>query len=116
MLEEQVKAWNDGDIEGFMNGYWNSEKTLFVSGGTIQKGWKSVLERYKKTYDSREKMGKLEFGELTIRLLSSTTAVANGVWKLHRANDEPWGRFTLIVEKKNEGWRITHDHTSSAEK
>ncbi len=116
VLEEQVQAWNSGSIEGYMQGYWNSDETRFVSGGTMQKGWKNVLERYKKSYDSREKMGTLEFNELTIRLLSPSTAVANGVWKLHRAGDEPWGRFTLIVEKKKEGWRITHDHTSSADR
>ena len=116
MLEEQVQAWNSGSIDGYMRGYWNSDDTRFVSGGTMQKGWKNVLERYKKSYDTREKMGTLEFNELTVRLLSPTTAVANGIWKLHRASDEPWGRFTLIVEKKKEGWRITHDHTSSADR
>lgn len=113
VLEAQVEAWNRGDIEGYMQGYWNSDSTEFLSGGSILRGWKNVLERYKKSYGTREKMGRLEFGELTIRMLSSTTAVAHGVWKLFRASDQPWGRFTLIVEKKKEGWRITHDHTSS---
>ncbi len=116
VLEDQVEAWNRGDIEGYMRGYWNSDSTQFVSGGSILRGWENVLERYKKNYDTRGKMGKLEFGELTIRLLSPTTAVAHGIWKLNRANDRPWGRFTLVVEKKKEGWRITHDHTSSAER
>ncbi len=126
LLHDQVEAWNRGDIEGFMQGYWNSDSTEFVSGGSILHGWKNVLERYKKNYGTREKMGKLEFGELMIRMLSPTSAVAQGVWKLYRANDQPWGRFTLIIEKKLEGrrqtatdslrWKITHDHTSSATK
>jgi ketosteroid isomerase-like protein len=115
VLQEQVDAWNRGDVVSYMEGYWKSDSTVFLSGGSILRGWETVLERYKSNYGSREKMGTLEFGELVIRLLSSTTAVVHGVWKLFREGDTPWGRFTLIVEKKREGWRITHDHTSSAE-
>ncbi|HEY4612349.1 MAG TPA: nuclear transport factor 2 family protein [Bacteroidota bacterium] len=116
VLTDQVEAWNRGDIEGFMRGYWNSDSTVFVSGGEIHRGYNTVLERYKKTYGTREKMGRLEFSELTIRPLAHDAAIAHGVWKLYRATDQPWGRFTLVVEKKAEGWRITQDHTSSAEK
>jgi len=114
LLADQVIAWNAGDVEGFMKGYWNSDSTEFVSGGNIVRGYREVLARYKKTYDTREKMGKLEFAELQIRTISSKFVLAAGVWKLHRAKDQPWGRFTLLIEKKPEGWRIIHDHTSSA--
>lgn len=116
VLQDQVAAWNRGDIEGYMQGYWNSDSTVFISGGSILYGWNRVLERYKKTYGTKEKMGRLEFRELAIRFLSPTVAIAHGVWKLHRSTDAPWGRFTLVVEKKAEGWRITQDHTSSATK
>jgi len=114
VLDDQVRAWNEGNIEEYMKGYWNSEETSFVSGGTITKGYGEVLARYKKGYGSREKMGTLTFEDLQIRLVSSSSAVATGVWRLQRSNDKPWGRFTLIVEKKPEGWRIVYDHTSSA--
>ena len=114
VLFDQVTAWNAGDIEGFMKGYWNSDSTVFLSGGTLTRGYSGVLSRYKKTYDTRGKMGKLEFSELQVRMIAPTFGVATGVWRLHRAKDQPWGRFTLLVEKKPEGWRIIHDHTSSA--
>lgn len=114
VLQDQVEAWNRGDIEGYMQGYWKSDSTVFVSGSSILYGWKNVLERYKRSYGTKEKMGRLEFHELTIRAVSPTVAIAHGVWKLYRATDAPWGRFTLILEKKQEGWRITHDHTSTA--
>ncbi len=114
VLDDQVKAWNNGDIDGYMKGYWNSEETVFVSGGTVTKGYAGVLARYKKGYDSREKMGSLTFQDLHIRVMSSASAVATGEWHLTRVNDKPWGRFTLILEKKSEGWRIVYDHTSSA--
>jgi len=116
LLTDQVEAWNRGDIDGYMKGYWNSDSTEFVGGGTIVRGYREVLARYHKSYGTREKMGKLEFDDLVIRRISPAAAIATGIWRLHRAADEPWGRFTLVIEKKPEGWRITHDHTSSAGK
>ncbi|MBM4160790.1 MAG: DUF4440 domain-containing protein [Ignavibacteria bacterium] len=112
VLTDQVDAWNRGEVEGYMKGYWDSDSTLFVSGGSVTRGYQELLARYRSSYGTREKMGRLEFSDLTIRLLSERAAVATGVWRLYRAQDEPWGRFTLIFEKKPDGWRITHDHTS----
>jgi ketosteroid isomerase-like protein len=114
ILLDQAFAWNAGDIDGYMEGYWNSDSTVFLSGGNLTRGYSSVLSRYRKSYDTREKMGRLEFAELEVRMITPTLGVATGVWRLYRTNDQPWGRFTLLVEKKPEGWRIVHDHTSSA--
>jgi len=113
VLDDQVAAWNNGDIEGYMRGYWNSDETIFVSGGTVVHGYNRVLSRYRKNYDSLEKMGRLSFDELQIRMMSPTTAVATGKWELKRSSDNPGGRFTLLLEMKPEGWRIVYDHTSS---
>jgi uncharacterized protein (TIGR02246 family) len=114
VLEAQREAWNRGDIEAYMDGYARSDETVFVSGDNVRRGWQSVLDRYKKSYNSREKMGTLTFADLEIKLLSNDTAVCLGRWHLQRANDEPHGRFTLILRKTKGGWRIVHDHTSSA--
>ncbi len=114
VLNRQVEAWNEGNIEEYMKGYWNSDETAFVSEGTVLRGYRQVLERYKKRYATREDMGTLAFEEFRIRLFSERAAVVTGVWRLKRSSDAPWGRFTLIVERKTEGWRIVYDHTSSA--
>ncbi len=114
VLVDQVKEWNEGNVEGYMKGYWNSDSTTFVSGGSVTRGYRDVLARYRKAYDTREKMGKLKFSELVIRKLATDLAIATGAWELTRSNDKPGGRFTLIFEKKPEGWRIVYDHTSSA--
>ena len=114
VLEAQVAAWNRGDVEGYMDGYWRSDETVFVSGDSLTRGWQTVLARYKKNYDSREKMGTLTFSDLEITSIGSDAAIAIGRWHLQRANDEPHGRFTLIFRKTRQGWRIVHDHTSSA--
>jgi ketosteroid isomerase-like protein len=113
VLDAQVAAWNRGDIEGFMEGYWRSPETVFVSGDTITHGWQTVLDRYRKGYSTREKMGTLAFSDLDIKLISKDAALATGRWQLQRAQDTPHGRFTLIFRKTKEGWRIVHDHTSS---
>ena len=115
VLDEQVLAWNKGDIDGFMNGYAKSDDTTFVSGDTITHGWQTVLDRYKSKYDSREKMGTLAFSELELKTMSKDLSVVNGRWRLTRANDTPHGRFTLVFRRTKVGWRIIHDHTSSAD-
>ena len=112
VLEAQRDAWNRGDIEGYMDGYDRSEKTVFVSGDKVARGWQTVLDRYKNTYDTREKMGVLTFSDLEITMLGTDSASVLGSWSLQRANDQPHGRFTLIFKRTNKGWRIVHDHTS----
>ena len=114
VLDAQAGAWNRGDIEGYMDGYDRSSDTVFVSGDRVTRGWQTVLARYKKTYDSREKMGVLTFSDLEITILSKDAALVLGRWHLQRSKDEPHGRFTLLFRKTKAGWKIVHDHTSSA--
>src|ERR1700724_839464 len=115
VLHAQQEAWNRGDIDAFMEGYRRSDETVFVSGDEVTRGWQKVLDRYKKKYSDRAKMGALTFSNLEITPLGNDAAVALGAWKLKRASDEPRGRFTLIFRRFSEGWRIVHDHTSAAE-
>ncbi len=112
VMNEQSEAWNRGDVEGFMQGYWKSDDLVFTSGDNVTRGWQSTLDRYKKTYDTREKMGELTFSDLEVTVLARDAAVVLGSWSLKRANDNPHGKFTLIFRKFKEGWRIIHDHTS----
>ena len=114
VLDAQRDAWNRGDIEGYMDGYERSDQTVFVSGDNVTRGWQTVLDRYKKTYNTREKMGTLSFSDLEITLPGKDAAVVLGRWHLQRTSDEPHGRFTLIFRKTKLGWKIIHDHTSSA--
>jgi len=114
VLQSQQGAWNRGDIDAFMNGYWHSDQTVFVSGDEVTRGWQKVLDRYKKKYSDRAKMGTLTFSDLEITTFSGDSAAALGSWKLNRANDQPHGRFTLIFRRFPDGWKIVHDHTSAA--
>ncbi|HMC64802.1 MAG TPA: nuclear transport factor 2 family protein [Gemmataceae bacterium] len=113
-LDDQVAAWNRGDLDGFMAGYWKSENLSFFSGKEHTKGWKATLERYHKRYQSEGKeMGKLSFRELRIEVLGSDSAYVRGRWQLKTKKERLGGLFTLILKKLPDGWRIVHDHTSS---
>lgn len=112
VMDDQAVAWNRGDIDGFMAGYWKSEKLTFLSGADVTRGWQPTLDRYKKSYDTRAKMGILTFSDLEITMLSKDAAVVLGSWSLARDKDNPHGKFTLIFRKFKDGWRIVMDHTS----
>jgi len=116
LLEDQVTAWNQGDLKGFMAGYWNSPELSFYSGNNKTKGWQETYDRYRKRYqDDGKEMGKLTFSELVLDSVGPETVIARGRWKLEMKADKPEGLFTLIVRKLPEGWRIVHDHTSAAD-
>ena len=112
VMNDQAAAWNNGDIDGFMKGYWNSPEMTFVSGTNVTKGWQPTLERYKKGYNTRAKMGVLTFSDLEITILSNKSAVVLGKWALKRESDNPNGLFTLTFRKFKDGWKIILDHTS----
>lgn len=115
VLEAQAAGWNRGDIDAYMDGYLRSPETVLVSGDNVTRGWQVVLDRYKKNYNTPEKMGQLSFTEIEINLIGKDAATALGRWQLTRAGDTPHGRFTLIFRRTPQGWRIVHDHTSTAE-
>jgi beta-aspartyl-peptidase (threonine type) len=117
VLDAQVEAWNRGDLEGFMAGYWHSPELVFCSGATVTKGWDETLARYRKRYQSEgREMGRLRFDDVEVVSLGTDAALARGAWRLHLSDGtEPHGLFTLVLRRLDGAWRIVHDHTSSAE-
>src|SRR5262249_23027567 len=113
VLDDQAAAWNKGDLEGFMAGYWNSDDLTFFSRKDKTLGWKATLERYRKRYQAEGKeMGKLTFSELQIEPLGPESAFVRGRFKLVTQKETFQGLFTLIFKKTGAGWKIVHDHTS----
>ena len=112
ILQLQTDAWNRGDIDSFMAGYWKSDETAFVGANGIARGWQAVLDRYKKNYPDRKAMGQLTFSNLEVHVTCPDTAFAIGQFELKRENDKPAGIFTLDFRKFPEGWRIILDHTT----
>jgi ketosteroid isomerase-like protein len=112
VLAMQTEAWNRGDIDGFMMGYWKSDETMFVSAKGVTRGWREVLERYRRAYPDQKAMGRLSFSNLEIHVLCADAAYAIGEFHLQREKDQPSGVFTLSFKKFQEGWRIIADHTT----
>lgn len=114
VLDDQLSAWNRGDVRAFMDGYDNTPSTTFV-GTAITKGHAEVLANYLKRYPTREKMGTLQFSGLEIHLLDRDYASVIGYWHLTRtkeAGGDAGGIFTLLFRKTAQGWKIILDHTS----
>ena len=117
VLDSQLTAWNAGDLDGFMAGYWNNEELKFLSGDTVTKGWQATHDRYVKRYKSDGKeMGQLTFSELDFEPLNGDAAIARGRWALSlKDGSNPHGLFTLLFRRIDGEWKIVSDHTSAAE-
>ncbi len=112
VLDMQVEAWNEGDINAFMAGYLNSDELRFTSGNEVHRGWRQTRQRYHQRYPDRAAMGTLAFENLDVRVLSEHAAMVFGRFRLTRESDEPTGLFTLLFEQHGEQWLIVADHTS----
>jgi uncharacterized protein (TIGR02246 family) len=112
VLSAQQAAWNRGDVNAFLAGYWHSANLTFFGSSGVSRGWDGVLARYKKNYPDRAAMGQLDFSELEFRFLGPDAALVLGHWHLKREKDEIGGVFSLVWQRFPEGWKIIHDHTS----
>jgi ketosteroid isomerase-like protein len=112
VLTAQQSAWNRGEVEAFLQGYWRSPELTFSGSGGIARGWDGVLARYREYYPDRSAMGKLDFSGLEFRSLGPDAALVLGHWHLERLKGNVGGVFSLVFERFPEGWRIIHDHTS----
>jgi uncharacterized protein (TIGR02246 family) len=114
VLNAQQEAWNRGDIDAFLTGYWHSPDLTFSGSSGISRGWDAVLARYKENYADRSAMGTLDFSNLEFRFLGPDAALVLGHWHLKREKDDLGGVFSLVWRRFPEGWRIIHDHTSAS--
>jgi uncharacterized protein (TIGR02246 family) len=112
-LNAQQTAWNRGDVDAFLVGYWHSPDLTFSGSSGVVRGWDGVLARYKKNYPDRAAMGQLDFSDLEFRFLGPDAALVLGRWHLKRERDDLGGVFTLVWQRLPEGWKIIHDHTSA---
>lgn len=112
ILNAQQQAWNEGDIDRFMEYYWKSDDLTFSSSGEVTRSWQGTLENYRTRYPSRAEMGQVSFDKLEITPLGPDAALVLGEWQLSRDPDTLGGNFTLIFRRLGDEWLIVHDHTS----
>jgi hypothetical protein len=112
VLDDQVRSWNGGDIDGFMQGYWKNDSLMFIGKTGITDGWQTTLDNYKKRYPDTTAMGKLSFEIILVKKLSQEYYYVVGKWKLTRSIGDLCGYYNLLFKKINEQWVIIADHTS----
>jgi ketosteroid isomerase-like protein len=112
VLDEQVAAWNRGDLDAFMAGYWRDAALSFVGARGVTRGWDRVLAGYRRGYPDADARGTLSFELLEVRPLGASHALVLGCFSI-AGRSPAAGFFTLVLARRPEGLRIVHDHTSA---
>jgi len=112
LLARQVTAWNAGNIEGYMKGYWENDSLVFIGKNGPTYGYESTLARYKKSYPDADAMGKLTSTIVSVRKLSSDFYFVIGKWHLLRKAGNLNGSYTLLLQRIRGAWVIINDHSS----
>lgn len=112
VLDKQTQAWNRGDIDAFMVGYWNNDSLMFIGQNGVTYGYQNTLKNYKANYGDSARMGKLKFKILHVNKVSADTYFVVGQWNLKRAAGDVGGHYTLLFRKIKGEWVIVADHSS----
>ena len=112
ILATQTAAWNRGDIDQFMNGYWENDSLMFIGKSGVTYGWTNTLNNYKKGYPDTAAMGQLKFDLIQVKKLSKKYFHVTGKWFLKRSIGDVGGHYTLLFQKINGRWVIISDHSS----
>ena len=115
VIEGQAAAWNRGDLDGYMAGYAKIDGLIFTSGAKIRRGYQATYDAFQTKYaQDKSKMGHLEFEVVEVQAIGADGAVVLGNWKLTGSPSDGGGVFSVVLERRPEGWRVVHDHTSSS--
>jgi len=112
LLDQQTAAWNRGDIDQFMQGYWENDSLMFIGKSGVTYGWQNTLKNYKRGYPDTAAMGKLHFELITVKRLSDEYYFVVGKWFLKRSIGDIGGHYNLLFRKINGKWVIIADHSS----
>ena len=112
LLGKQTAAWNRGDTDAFMVGYWENDSLMFIGKSGVTYGYKNTLANYKKNYPDTTVMGKLTFTLIQLKQLSPEYFHVTGKYYLTRTIGDASGHFTLVFRKINGKWVIISDHSS----
>ena len=112
ILANQTKAWNIGNLNAFMVGYWENDSLVYIGKNGPTYGYATTLNNYKKNYPDTSHMGKLEFQLISVKPLNTNHYFVIGKWHLTRTVGDASGYFTLLFRKINGEWKAIADHSS----
>ena len=109
VMDQQVKAWNASDLEGFMQGYWKSDELKFYGNNGVTEGWEQTLSNYKNRYPSKDHTGTLKFTIDAVSNIENDSYYVMGKYHLKRTVGDANGTFMIIFKKINGQWKIIAD-------
>lgn len=114
VFEAGCAAWNRGDLDGYLASYWDSNRTLWISNGSLRRGREAIESAYRSRFSDPQQMGRLTVAELEVDVLTTRDAIAFGRWMLLADDGESSTGFFTVQLKKIEGkWLFVSDHSSS---
>lgn len=112
-LDEQVEAWNKGELEKAMSYYWESSDMLWISRNGTEQGWQEVLEMFQNDFTDRSKMGAYTYEPLHIEQIAPEAVYYVYRWKIDLQGKKLMGGISSQLWKKLNGrWVITAEHAS----
>ncbi len=109
ILDEQQEAWSNNDLEGFMEGYWQSDSLTYYSGGNVTQGWQTTLDNYKKGYPTKKDTGTLHFKIDAITEITEDAYYVMGQYFLTLEAGDRNGTFMIIFKRIDGEWKIVAD-------
>jgi uncharacterized protein (TIGR02246 family) len=113
LMLQSARAWNAGDLDGFLITYARDSATTFVTSRGPIYGFEKIRDRYAARFAPGAERDSLTFADFTVRMLGPDYVLSTARYLLTRGDSvTATGPFTVIWERRPEGWRMIHDHTS----
>jgi L-asparaginase / beta-aspartyl-peptidase len=113
-LDRAALDWNRGDLDAFLSDYAPESTTTFIDGRRARQGIDFIRRNYAPRFSPGARRDSLHFEEVSVRGLGPTLALVTARFILQRGSAiTASGPFTLVMERRPEGWKILHDHSSS---
>lgn len=111
VLKVQEEAWSNNDLEGFMQGYIQSDSLPYFGSGGVTYGWQNMLDRYEKQYPTKADTGKLVFSIANISRINDDAYWVMGEYHLTREVGNANGTFMIVFKRILGEWKIVGDHS-----
>jgi ketosteroid isomerase-like protein len=110
----EAAAWNRGDLDTFMSDYAPGDLPTYVAGGHLVRGFDAIRSRYAPSFAPGAQRDSLRIEEMQVRPITDRYVLLTARYILFRGGSTTAsGPFTLLMERRPEGWKILHDHSSS---
>ncbi len=113
MMDRSARAWNRGDLDGFMEDYLPGEGTTYIGRGGVLHGVEAIRAVYAPRFAPGGVRDSLSFERLEVDLLAPDLANAIAFYVLARGDSvTARGPTSLVMRRVAGRWRIIHDHSS----